>query len=131
MNPTAQLFFKSGILLLIIGLVAGIGMAASHNHAISGAHAHLNLLGFVVSAVYGTYYALNPEKAAGRMPRRLWALHTASVLIMFVALSLVLTGNPALEPVVALASVGVLVAALMFAWTVFRPATTPLYMPAE
>lgn len=131
MNSTAQLFFKSGIVLLIVGLVAGIGMAASHDHAIGGAHAHLNLIGFVVSAVYGTYYALDPAKAAGLLPRVIWALHTVGALVMFVALAMVLVGNTALEPVVALASIAVLVAALLFAWTVFRPAPATALAPAE
>lgn len=122
MNSTARLFFKSAILLLIVGLVAGIGMAASHNHTISGAHAHLNLLGFVVSAVYGTYYALDPTRANGRLPILVWGLHTLGTVVMFVALSFVLMGDTALEPIVAIASLSVLIAAVLFGWTVFRPA---------
>ena len=121
MNSTAQLFFKSGILLLLVGLSAGIYMAASHDHAIAGAHAHLNLLGFVVSAVYGTYFALSPAKAEGRLPRVIWGLHTLGALGMFVSLALLLRGNVAMEPLVALSSIIVLLAALMFAYAVFRP----------
>lgn len=121
MHSNAQNFFKSAILFLIIGMGAGIFMAASHDHSIAGAHAHLNLLGFVVSAVYGTYYGLNAAKAEGLLPRIVWALHTLGIAVMFPALAMLLMGNEAMEPVVALSSIAVFIAALLFAYTVFRP----------
>lgn len=123
MHTNAQNFFKSAILFLIIGMGAGIFMAASHDHSIAGAHAHLNLLGFVVSAVYGTYYGFNPAKAEGLLPRIVWALHTLAVAVMFPSLALLLMGNGAMEPVVALSSIAGLIAAMLFAYTVFRPAS--------
>lgn len=122
MHTTAQAFFKSAIAFLIVGLCAGIYMAASHDHTIAGAHAHLNLIGFVVSAVYGTFYGLSPAKADGLLPRIVWGLHTLGIAVMFPALALLLMGNVALEPVVAISSMAVFAAALLFAWTVFRKA---------
>lgn len=122
MNATASLFFKSAILLLLTGMGAGIVMSASGDHSIAGAHAHLNLLGFVVSAVYGTYFALAPAKATGRLPTILWALHTVGVAVMFVSLSMLLKGTPEAEPVVALSSIAVFIAAILFAVVVFKPA---------
>ncbi len=122
MNTTAQTYFKTAILLLVVGLAAGILMAASGDHAAAGAHAHLNLIGFVLMSVYGTYFALNGDKARGRLPQIIWIVHTAGAVVMFVALWLMLSGNPQLEPVVALASFAVLIAAVLFGWVVWRPA---------
>lgn len=132
MNSTAQMFFKSGILLLIVGMGAGIFMAASHDHTIAPAHAHLNLIGFVVTCVYGTYYALFPAKAEGLLPKLHWAGHTLAAVAMFPALAAVLYGRMEFEPVVALASIVAFVAALIFAFVVFRPvrATASALSPA-
>jgi hypothetical protein len=121
MNATGQLYFKTAIVLLVIGMTTGIIMSASGNHGIAGAHAHLNLIGFVLMAVYGTYFALNDGKASGRLPQIIWGVHTLGAVVMFVALSLLLSGMPAAEPVVALASIAVLAAAVMFGYVVWRP----------
>lgn len=42
----------------LLGLVLGIYMAASHNHGQLVTHAHIMLLGFVVSFVYAVCYKL-------------------------------------------------------------------------
>lgn len=121
MNTTAQRFFKTAIILLIIGMAFGIHMAASQDHSIAPAHAHLNLLGFVVSAIYGTYFALNPAKAEKRLATIIWILHSVATILMFPFLALVLRGKVDLEPIVAICSIGVLIAAVLFAVIVFTP----------
>lgn len=133
MHPTAQLFFKSGILLLLVGMGAGIFMAASQDHTMAPAHAHLNLLGFVVSCVYGTYYALFPAKAEGLLPKLHWAGHTLAVIAMVPALVGILYGHMQYEPIVAAASLVAFLAAAVFAVVVFRPvrAAAPALSPAR
>ena len=63
MPRTAELFFRPAIVFLVLGVGIGILMAISRNHNVMGAHAHINLLGWVTSAIFGGYYALNPAKA--------------------------------------------------------------------
>jgi hypothetical protein len=121
MHPTAQLYFKSGILLLITGVGFGIFMSASHDHTGAGAHAHLNLLGFVVSSVYGAYFALFPAKADGLLPKIIWGAHTLGICVMFPSLVALLYGNLAMEPLVAGSSIVVFVAMLLFAFVVWKP----------
>lgn len=120
-NSVSQLYFRTAIVLLIVGMAFGIYMAASQDHIASPAHAHLNLIGFVVMSVYGTYFALNPAKAGGRMPRLIWGLNTLAAVVMFPTLAAVLYGKPEVEPLVALASLMALVGAVMFAVLAFRP----------
>ena len=44
MPRLAQLYFKTAIIFLIIGLCMGLHMAISQDHAATPAHAHTNLL---------------------------------------------------------------------------------------
>ena len=64
MPKVSDLFFKTAIVWLILGIGAGLQMAISGDHGAFPAHAHINLLGWVTSAIFGGYYALNPAKAA-------------------------------------------------------------------
>ncbi|MBH0239529.1 hypothetical protein [Methylobrevis albus] len=120
MPSTALLYFKSAIVLLIVGMAAGIAMSASGDHTIYSAHAHLNLLGFVVTAIYGAFFALSPASAAGRLAKIVLVLHVGGTAVMFPSLSLLLLGNTAIEPVVAASSVLIFLAAIGFAVAVFR-----------
>ena len=47
-----------GLALAIAGMGLGIYMAASHDHGQHVTHAHLLLLGFVVSVLYGLIYRI-------------------------------------------------------------------------
>ena len=118
----ARLYFKTAIIFLIIGISMGLQMSISGVHNVTGAHAHINLLGWVTSAIFGAYYALNPAKAEGRLPMAHYGIYTAGVVVMIVGLYLMLQGNAAMEPVVATGSIITLVGVLAFALVVFGKA---------
>ncbi|MHA6297437.1 hypothetical protein [Devosia sp. CAU 1758] len=122
MPNLANLYFRTAILFLIVGICVGIYMSMSGNRAVIGAHAHINLLGWVTSALFGTYLALNPAKAAGLLPRLQYGVYVLGVIVMSVSLYLMLEGNTALVPVVAAASIITFVGVLLFAVIVFMPA---------
>ena len=119
MPRVSELFFKTAIVFLILGIAAGLQMAISGEHSAFPAHAHINLLGWVTSAIFGGYYALNPQKAARRIAMIHYWLYTIGLVIMLPALYVMLQGNPALEPVVAGGSLIVAAAVLIFAVVVF------------
>lgn len=121
-NPVSLLFFRTAAVLLVVGMLFGISMSASGNHAGTGAHAHLNLIGFVVMSIYGVYFGLNPDRAGGRLPKILWALNTLGIVVMFPSLALLLYGYPAFEPLVAASSFVVLAGAILFTVLLFKPA---------
>jgi hypothetical protein len=56
----SSLSFRAAVLFVIAGMIWGIIMGISENHATMPAHAHLNLLGWVSLFLIGTYYRLNP-----------------------------------------------------------------------
>lgn len=82
MKSIATLFFATGAIFVLVGMAWGIQMSATQDHSLAPAHAHLNLIGFVVMSIYGTYYALTPSAAAKRLAIIHYALTTAAVLVM-------------------------------------------------
>ena len=82
MRNLPTLFFATAAIFALLGMVWGIHMSASHDHTLSPAHGHLNLIGFVAMAVFGTYYALSP--AAVRSP--LAKLHYVATVVTVLAL---------------------------------------------
>ena len=119
MPRIAQLYFKTAIIFLILGIGLGLHMAIGQDHSATGAHAHANLLGWVTMAIFGGYHALNPEKANSRFAFLQYGVYTAGVAIMIPALYLMLTGRPEFEPVVAIASIITFIGVLMFALIIF------------
>ena len=122
MPRISEYYFRAAILFLIVGIAIGIHMSISQNHAVTGAHAHVNLLGWVTSALFGGYYALNPAKANGRLPIIQFAVYTLGVALMSGSLYLLLTGNTGGEPIVAVSSLIPFAGVLLFAWVVWMPA---------
>ena len=122
MPKVSNYFFRSAILFLIAGIGLGLSMSITQNHDVIGAHAHINLLGWVTSAIFGGYYALNPAKAAGRLPMVQYVVYTLGVIVMGVSLYLLLKGNLAMEPIVAVSSLVTFAGVLLFAWVVWMPA---------
>jgi hypothetical protein len=121
MPRISEYFFRSAILFLLVGISIGIHMSISQNHNVIGAHAHINLLGWVTSALFGGYYALNPAKAAGRLPMLQYLVYTTGVVVMGVSLYLLLSGNVGMTPVVAASSLITFAGVLLFAWIVWMP----------
>ncbi|MBS3847737.1 MULTISPECIES: hypothetical protein [Devosia] len=122
MPRISEYFFRAAIVFLIAGIALGLHMSISGNHAVAGAHAHINLLGWVTSALFGGYFALNPAKAVGRLPVIQFFIYTAGVIVMGISLYLLLSGNPAVEPIVAASSMVTFLGVLIFAWIVWMPA---------
>lgn len=134
MPQISQLYFKAGVLFLIAGIGIGLHMSIMGDHSAMGAHAHVNLLGWVTGALFGDYYALNREKAESRIAYVQFALYTFGVLVMTPSLYMLLTGFPGAEPLVAIGSLIVAAGVLLFAVILFRPARTAMprgMMPAE
>jgi hypothetical protein len=122
MPHVSHLFFRAGILFLVIGIGLGLAMSISQTHDVIGAHAHINLLGWVTSALFGGYYALNPAKAEGLLPRIHFWLYTIGVAVMGVSLYFLLKGTAGMEAPVAIGSLLVAAGVLIAVWVIFMPA---------
>ncbi|MGV2099554.1 MULTISPECIES: hypothetical protein [unclassified Rhizobium] len=124
MPRLAELYFKTAVIFFIIGIGIGLKMAISEDHTVIGAHAHCNLLGWVSMALFGVYYALNPAKAERRIAMIQYYIYTAGVVIMVPSLYMMLEGNMAMEPLVAVSSLIVFVGVLLFAFVLFSSKST-------
>jgi hypothetical protein len=95
MPRVSAAFFAAAAFCLLLGMGWGIQMGASEDFTMMPAHAHLNLLGWVTLALYGTFYALT---AATLSPRLAWinfALSATGVAFMIPFLSLFLPARDA------------------------------------
>lgn len=54
-------FILAGAVYLVIGISFGIHMGATGDHTMAPLHAHINLLGFTLMAVFGVPYRVFPE----------------------------------------------------------------------
>ncbi|CUH64653.1 hypothetical protein TG4357_01414 [Thalassovita gelatinovora] len=82
MKGVSVYFMILAVLSVIVGMAWGIQMSASHNHTLSPAHAHLNLIGWVSMSIFAFYYHLIPEAQDGILPK----LHLASSVLGLVAI---------------------------------------------
>lgn len=98
----------------------GLQMSITENHNVIGAHAHINLVGWVTSALFGTYFALNTAKAALSIARIQFFIHVVGTAAMTGSLYLLLQGNTAMVPIVAISSIVVAIGVLIFAYLVFK-----------
>lgn len=122
MPRIADYFFKAAVLFFLFGIAMGLQMSISGEHNVIGAHAHTNLLGWVTSALFGAYYALNPAKAESRLATIHFWVYVASVAVMAPSLYALYLGNPGVEPLLAISSLATLGAVIVFAVVVFTPA---------
>lgn len=100
----------------VAGMTLGIYMAASQNHSELVTHAHVLLIGFVVSFLYGLIHKLWLRQPPRGLANFQFVLHQAAALTVSVGLFLMYGGYVSVasaDPVLAIGSIGVLVAMLL------------------
>jgi hypothetical protein len=108
-------FFTVAPIYGLAGMIWGIIMGASGDHQLFPAHAHLNLLGLVLMAIMGTFYALAGERVSHRWAWANFFLSNAAVLIMIPTLAQLLSigeNNPAAARLIPIISVSEVLAVL-------------------
>jgi cbb3-type cytochrome oxidase subunit 1 len=113
-------FLRIATLYIIAGISLGLYMAASHNHSMFPVHAHLNLLGWVAMTLFGLYYRVFPAAAETSLAKAHFWLYVPAHFGQMVFLTLLFTGNTAIEPVLATFSTLVGVAFLFFVAVVWK-----------
>lgn len=93
MRNLPTLFFVAGAMCALVGMIWGIQMSASHDHTLSPAHGHLNLIGFVAMSIFGAYYALTPQAAQSRLALVHFAMTTAAVVVLTPGIALAIRGK--------------------------------------
>jgi cbb3-type cytochrome oxidase subunit 1 len=114
--------FCSAVCLAIIGMIIGIVMAASGDHSVFPAHAHLNLLGWVSLFLIGIFYRLHPALDTSRLALVQVGIWICGTIILTCGVAAIYLGRPDLEVIAIAGSLIVLGDMLWFAYLVFRTA---------
>lgn len=116
----STLSFCSAVCLGITGMIIGIIMAASGDHSVYPAHAHLNLLGWVSLFLIGLFYRLHPTLDTSRVARIHVGIWIFGTVVLTCGVAAIFLGRTDLEPIAIAGSLIVLGDMLLFAYLVFR-----------
>ena len=108
------------VVILLIGMLAGIAMGIEQDFMLAPAHAHLNLVGGVLLFLFGLYYRLVPAAGSSILARVQGWLHIVGAILFPAGVALVLLKGPSLVVAPIVGSLIVTVAMALFAVIVFR-----------
>lgn len=115
-------FLLCSLAYAVAGMCVGIYMAASKNHGQFVAHAHILLVGFVVSFIYGLIHRLWISAESVAAAKVQFYLHQLSALVMGGGLLLLYGGlfQEILDPILATSALGVLAGAILMGYLVIK-----------
>jgi hypothetical protein len=108
------------VVILLVGMLAGIAMGIQQNFILAPAHAHLNLVGGVLLFLFGLYYRLIPAAGTTMLAKVQGWLHIAGAILFPAGVAVVLLKGPTFEAAPIAGSLMVVVAMALFAVIVFR-----------
>lgn len=123
MRGTAFLFVATAALFVTIGMAWGIQMSASGNHMLAGAHAHLNLVGWVTMGLFGFYYHLVPAAGERMLAKIHYAVATLGVVTIVPGIVMAMTQQG--ETLAKIGSVLTILSMLIFLYTVVTTRARP------
>jgi len=116
----SSICFPAAVLLVLVGMVWGMQMAISQDHAAMPAHAHLNLLGWVSLFLFGIFYHLHPAIDRSGLARAQVYVWIVGTIVLTIGVGLVHTDHPVGDPIAAVGSLIVLAGMLLFGWVVLK-----------
>ena len=108
------------VVILLVGMLAGIAMGIREDFALSAAHAHFNLVGGVLLFLFGLYYELVPAAGESSLAKLQGWLHIAGGLLFPAGVAIVILKGTSFMIAPVLGSLIVVVAMTLFAVIVFR-----------
>jgi hypothetical protein len=108
------------VVVLLVGMIAGIAMGIRQDFLLSPAHAHLNLVGGVLLFLFGLYYRLIPAAGRTLLARIQSTLHIIGGILFPVGIGITLLANHAFMAIPIIGSLVTLVAMALFAVIVLR-----------
>jgi hypothetical protein len=108
------------VVILLVGMIAGIAMGVQQNFVLAPAHAHLNLVGGVLLFLFGLYYRVVPAAGRTMLARIQGWLHILGSILFPAGIALVLVGGSAYIAAPIVGSLIVVLAMTLFVVVVFR-----------
>jgi hypothetical protein len=118
-SSAGVIWLKLAIIYLLIGVGMGIVMGASENFTLRPVHAHVNLLGWATMALAGLIYCVFPQAGQSKLATVHFWLSNVSLPVMMIALSMLMLGNKAVIPVLAISEIVAALGIVVFAINLF------------
>jgi hypothetical protein len=115
-----SLMMRVSVVILLIGMLAGIDMGIRQDFALAPAHAHFNLVGGVLLFMFGLYYRMIPAAGAMKLAEVQGWLHIVGGIVFPAGVALVVLKGPTFIAAPIIGSLIVVVAIALFAVIVFR-----------
>lgn len=116
-------FLLCAFVYAVLGMSLGVYMGASKIHVQFVTHAHILLVGFVVSFIYALVHKLWLSGVPGALSTAQFYLHQLAALVMLIGLFLLFGGfapEETIGPILGMSSIGVLAAALLMLWMILK-----------
>ena len=108
------------VVVLLVGMLAGIAMGIRQDFTLAPAHAHFNLVGGVLLFLFGLYYRLVPAAGATALAKWQGWLHIIGAILFPAGVALVLLKGESFIVAPIVGSLIVAAAMALFAVIVFR-----------
>ncbi|MER8750389.1 hypothetical protein NKH57_14090 [Mesorhizobium sp. M1050] len=116
MQGVARNFFTLAIIYALCGMALGIHMAISEDHGQMPTHAHTMVAGWLMSAVFAFFYHLFPAVGQKVLAKVHFWLTAISGIGLMIGLYILLAGNPGIEPLLGISSIGFYAGMPLFAF---------------
>jgi len=120
MSKIALACFTVAPIYGLIGMIWGSYMGVSGDHTMAPAHAHLNLLGMVINGMMGAFYAFAGDHISKRLAWASFGLWNVGILVLIPILTIILTGNEAIAPFIAIGEISAILGMVAFLANVAR-----------
>jgi hypothetical protein len=124
MKPRALLWARSGLIWLLLTMVAGLHIGIAGEFGASSHHAHAGLLGGLWAIAFAWLFDRKGLPLTGAAKVQ-WALYNLGVVTMAVALFLVVRQSGAWGPVIGLSGLVVLASTIWMVINAWPRATSP------
>ena len=121
----SSLLMRVSVTLLFLGMCFGLAMGIAQDFTLAPAHAHLNLVGFMVPFVSGLYYRAVPTAERSRLAKPQAWLAIVGGILFPAAVAAERAYGATFAPIIAVGALCVLAATALFAAIVFRTSAQP------
>jgi hypothetical protein len=121
-TPMARLWARTALIWFLLTMSFGMYLGMTGQFGFSSPHAHMGLLGWLSSAVFGFFYSVaDADLSLKRGPRIHWISHNLGVVIMVSALFLTLkTGDESFSKFIATGG-GIVILSTLYLTTMIWP----------
>jgi VIT1/CCC1 family predicted Fe2+/Mn2+ transporter len=107
-------YIAAGLCWAIVGMVFGAWLGATDHLKYADSHAHMNLLGFVTSILFGLVYWAYPTLAQSRAAVYQFIVYQIGAILL--VLGKVLVDGGTVTPLLPIGSVVILIGTVMMLW---------------